>query len=294
MTAVRTPPHNSWKNPVERVMSIVNIALQSVGIMRVRTESFEDQLKSCRNLTSIRECGDKNPGLEAEVVDAMEPIKSLLCTLFVQLKLEEHKFSTFTAASKEEIGELFSQIHRIDDSLTQENTTQKSIALKADILKFLETHCKSRHYLFRVKKCGSTVCEWCSDPRLPQEVFSTLNHLPDPIPNGDHYEEFESIYGSQTDEKFRPSLIEAKEKSHGMPFSPTAQFAKNVGVVVQCEECGKWRVFYSKHVLTTAHREELQRIIEELTYTCGSKLQDIEDAPTDLLKRVFVKANLSK
>jgi len=45
-------------------------------------------------------------------------------------------------------------------------------------------------------------------------------------------------------------------------------------------------------VLTTAHRE-LQRIIEELTYTCGSKLQDIEDAPTDLLEQVFVKANLS-
>ena len=44
------------------------------------------------------------------------------------------------------------------------------------------------------------------------EVFSTLNHLPDPIPNGDHYEEFESIYGSQTDENFWPSLVETKRK----------------------------------------------------------------------------------
>jgi len=69
----------------------------------------------------------------------------------MRLKLKERKISTFTAASKDEIGELFSQIHRIDDSLTQENTTQKSIALKADIQKFLETHCKSRHYLFSVK-----------------------------------------------------------------------------------------------------------------------------------------------
>lgn len=27
LCAVRTPPHNSWKNPVERIMSIINIAL---------------------------------------------------------------------------------------------------------------------------------------------------------------------------------------------------------------------------------------------------------------------------
>ena len=27
LCAVRTPPHHSWKNPVERIMSILNIAL---------------------------------------------------------------------------------------------------------------------------------------------------------------------------------------------------------------------------------------------------------------------------
>ena len=34
LVAVRTPPYHSWKNPVERVMSIVNIALQGIGLMR--------------------------------------------------------------------------------------------------------------------------------------------------------------------------------------------------------------------------------------------------------------------
>ena len=42
LIAVRTPPYHSWKNPVERIMSIVNIALQAVGLMRSSmTEDLE-------------------------------------------------------------------------------------------------------------------------------------------------------------------------------------------------------------------------------------------------------------
>ena len=39
--AVRTPPYNSWKNPAERIMSILNLALQGVGIARAKTSSEE-------------------------------------------------------------------------------------------------------------------------------------------------------------------------------------------------------------------------------------------------------------
>ena len=124
-------------------MSIINIALQSVGIMRVRTKSFENQLKGCKNLTSIRQCSVQNPGLEDEVIDAMEPVKSLLYSLFMRLKLKDRNFSTFVAASKEEVGELFSKIHNIDDSITQDDTTQKALAPKMNFQRFLETHCKS-------------------------------------------------------------------------------------------------------------------------------------------------------
>ena len=46
MCAVRTPPHNSWKNPAERIMLILNLALQGVGIARAIT-TLEDQLQKC-------------------------------------------------------------------------------------------------------------------------------------------------------------------------------------------------------------------------------------------------------
>lgn len=40
--ALRTAPSNSWANPVERIMSIVNMGLQGVGVMRRKgNEDFE-------------------------------------------------------------------------------------------------------------------------------------------------------------------------------------------------------------------------------------------------------------
>jgi hypothetical protein len=34
LVAVRTPSGHSWKNPVERIMSILNLGMQSIGLMR--------------------------------------------------------------------------------------------------------------------------------------------------------------------------------------------------------------------------------------------------------------------
>ena len=149
--------------------------------------------------------------------------------------------------------------------------------------------------MFSIKKCGAESCKWCKKPKLPDDVFSQLHHLPDPVPGSqdDHYQDFESLYGSNTSEKFRPSLLQQEEKGHGMPFSPSAQYAKNVGVVIQCNECQRWRVIYSKTVLSREERNELEEITESLIYTCGSTLQNIQGTATGLLEKIYVKRNLT-
>ena len=43
--ALRTAPSNSWANAVERIMSIVNMGLQGVGVMRRKgNEVFEKSI----------------------------------------------------------------------------------------------------------------------------------------------------------------------------------------------------------------------------------------------------------
>lgn len=45
LVALRTAPSNSWANPVERIMSIINIGLQGVGLMRRKmSDDFENAI----------------------------------------------------------------------------------------------------------------------------------------------------------------------------------------------------------------------------------------------------------
>lgn len=81
-------------------MSILNIGLQSVGIMRNKTSSYEKELESCNSLGDIRSLAKKHPDLEGEVLDAIAPMKALLQGIFIRLQLKDGKFQTFEAASK--------------------------------------------------------------------------------------------------------------------------------------------------------------------------------------------------
>ena len=46
--------------------------------------------------------------------------------------------------------------------------------------------------------------------------------------------------------------------------------------MVQFEKCEMWRLVYSKYKLTTAERATLNQALEELTFTCGAVLSDLE------------------
>lgn len=75
IVAARTPPMASWKNPPERVMSILNLALQAVGLMRKETSAeTEQKLKSASGLQQLRDIA-KNPKFREDMVDSIEPVK---------------------------------------------------------------------------------------------------------------------------------------------------------------------------------------------------------------------------
>ena len=85
LITVRTPPSHSWKNPVERCMSILNLGLQSVGIMREETENYEQLLKSANSLTAIRKLAEEDPAVEEEVIASVQPMIEMLEKIFTRL-----------------------------------------------------------------------------------------------------------------------------------------------------------------------------------------------------------------
>ena len=194
----------------------------------------------------------------------------------------------------------WSRILHIDGQLSQEDTSAKILPQRPGLKRFLEHCCQERLYSFSIKKCGSTACSICAPPRLPGEVFETLHYLPDPVPDmtGEHYKEFEALYGTCTTEKYCPSLVEKSHKSHGMPFQPNTQFARCVCVTLQCSECLKPRVLYSQHKLKLQEVQYLKDKLVDMIYNCGSILTELlgqEPSPeqTDVVSRVFIRANLA-
>ena len=114
-------------------MSILNFALQSIGMMRCATKNYENELKTCKSLSDIRQLSSKFPSLKDEVLDSVEPAKLLLCNLFKKLFLKDKPFSVFHSSSSKDMEELWNKIHKIDTTITQGDSTQKSIESKVEI-----------------------------------------------------------------------------------------------------------------------------------------------------------------
>ena len=129
---------------------------------------------------------------------------------------------------------LWNYILDVDASVSQDDRAKKDIS-KKDLQRFMDHCCHFRHYVFSIKKCGSSNCSICCPPRLPPEVFAKIHHLPDPHKDAsrEHYQSFDDLYGTMTSEKEHPSLTTADNKqNHGLLFNPSAQTCHNVAETV--------------------------------------------------------------
>ena len=97
---VQTPPQHLWKNPTERVMSNLNLALQGIGVMRTETATQEGPLKQANNLKKIRKLAKKYPSIQDEISDSLQQPKILLGSPFKRCQLKGKNFQVFTAATK--------------------------------------------------------------------------------------------------------------------------------------------------------------------------------------------------
>ena len=115
---------------------------------------------------------------------------------------------------------------------------------------------------------------------MDPEQVKTLHFLPDSIPGDD--DQCVDVYGSATTEEHRPSLRSTRKSAlQSLGFTPSQQHAKNVGVLLQCDECDKWQKLNSL---------ELESIIDDISYTCGFSLSEV--SLSWKLKGVCVKNHL--
>ncbi len=237
LVAVQTAPNNSWRNPCERLMSILNLGLQCVSTTRAGCSSeVETALKSYNFMAVIRSAAESNPSLKEAVVDSLAPVISLVQDRFRRLSLKDNRFKIGDAATNDKIAALWSFVELIDKQLSMSNTKKAEVSKAKDFMKFAEAHCRLRHYSLQIRKCNDPSC--CRPVRLPQDVFARMQWLPDPLLTVDksHYKPFEQLFGQETSECDRPSLVVTREKEQ----EPSSLFTgAKVRGVVECLACDK-------------------------------------------------------
>ncbi|KAK3106649.1 hypothetical protein FSP39_024523 [Pinctada imbricata] len=265
-------------NPAERCMSILNYALQHVALSRTEmTESYERLLKNKSSLNAVRNCASKSPGLRQAFADSMDPVLQLMNERFARMKLKEEPFTVYRGVSDEEIDNALSVVRDVchAEELSRESSSKDVKGCK-DLQGFLKTHSMSTHYSFQIMKCNDEeTCSYCtmSPLRMDADMAADLYFLPCPVPNDQHYQNFEELYDTKVTDEHRPSLktstefddddVESDRRNRDVFKSGKARD------VLYCGECSKPRIVYSNSKLDRAQEEILKQIQENGGYTCG-------------------------
>ena len=315
MILARCAPGHSYVNPAERVMSILNLALQNVALERKEsTEEMNKKLKNCNSMAAVRSLAEKTPEVKTAWIESVEPVASLLRNRFLRLKLKDDPLKALDPVNDQEIDNLKRHLRELFPDLDLAKLQKAHTSKVESYQKWIEIHCRSRNYTFQIRKCKEKNC--CLPPRLTNEQ---MQWLPDPVLNEtkEHYKSYNEVKGTETNESDRPTLKAKPMKEKGLNFGKNAELnvtqenpeidvheeefgvpapdahlciTQNATAIVECVECRKPRVVYSHHKLTDRQLMSFTISISDYEYTCGSPLLP----PTNsMYKKVMCRLNVT-
>ena len=272
LIAVRTCASQSWINPAERCMSLLNLALQHVSLSRAAMDEDKEKLaKSCTTMADLRSAASKHEGFKEAYIDSMAGVINAISARFEQLELKGVPVSVQEPASDESISRLFEHAKSLDSSLKMLALQKADIAKASKYCSFRDRHTRATHYTFQIRKCVEDPCDWCKDH--PPSSHTERKWLPCPEPGDDKsYKAFASVLdGREPDERHRPSLAASlghpSDARHGDIMN-----SNKVRTTIQCNVCDKPRCVYAKLKLTKPQQEAIAYLVASHEYTCGAPL----------------------
>lgn len=101
LCAARTAPYHSWKNPVERLMSVLNLGLQCIALVRAEMpQEFEVEVAKCNCLGELRKIAERKVGFVDAVKDSLSGVKVLLSNNFSRLEWKDQNINIFILHQK--------------------------------------------------------------------------------------------------------------------------------------------------------------------------------------------------
>ena len=143
---------------------------------------------------------------------------------------------------------------------------------------------------------GEATCTICLPPRLPNEVFQSVNHLPDPKPDGaseGHYLKFSELFGTDTEESHTPSLKVRQAYKSNIGYTAVKQDATNTNFTLTCTECDKPRLVLARKKPPTAVLRKFKRHTADLYFTCGTTVAELTGNDKEFVEHLQIKRNLT-
>ena len=95
-------------------MSVVNLGLQSVGLMWQQTnEEFETIISKCNSMEQLRQAAKRNPALKEKVLDSIEPVKIMLTDIITRLQWNKIPIEVHSSATEIDIREVWKTVEEI-------------------------------------------------------------------------------------------------------------------------------------------------------------------------------------
>mmetsp|Transcript_8560 Transcript_8560/g.28164 ORF Transcript_8560/g.28164 Transcript_8560/m.28164 type:complete len:314 (-) Transcript_8560:47-988(-) len=277
-------PNNSWVQEVERIMSVLNLALYGAALERppideCKYPGAEVLFRRSKGVADLRKEGVRHPALVKGHLEAMKPVNDLLLERFTQLALKGWPFQRGPEVSEADADTFFnSKIDNFFAEAAPEGLRRRGVTRAllntTRAAAFIETHVTGDPYKYEVRKTcwyaqllslsrkhegalppddvkelyASYKCEYgCAPPVAPPEVFLAMGReLPRPRKNGaGKYDEFKDCFGQPTPLQL-PELTAAPREV----VSPAILQKEKLRDVVKCcfwypDPDLNWRTFIS-------------------------------------------------
>ena len=115
----RYAPNQSYINPAEQCMSLLNIGLYGLVIERGYAGAFKKIISSCKTMKGLREKSNDHQGLKEKFFASLEKTRQILEDTFQFLELKGSNIKVFKL--NKNINGMVQMLNRIEPLITQED-----------------------------------------------------------------------------------------------------------------------------------------------------------------------------
>ena len=150
----RCGPSQSYINPAERCMSLLNIGLYGLALERGHAGAFKKIISSCKTMKRLIYKSNEHQGLKETYLASLDKPRKILEDTFHFLELKGKCVKVFKP--NKNVNEVVQTLNRIESLITQENDiphAQGKLKKFPSLHKYFEDHLIEGLYMLQFRKC---------------------------------------------------------------------------------------------------------------------------------------------